>query len=151
MAFSWYFQGIRRNGWTKYAAELLDNIYDCDYSANMTTKYLKHKAIVNQGSSNTRFWKVCNTLLPSNAACFQPEFINRACKLFPIKLVLTYVYYSLKYGFDRKSLRKDAPLTSWTLFSSGFFFQISTGQRLICTKVTSYETHNLVTALKALV
>ena len=30
----------------------------------------------------------------------------------------------LKYGFYKKSLRKDAPLTSWTLFSS-LFFQIS--------------------------
>ena len=31
----------------------------------------------------------------------------------------------LKYGFYKKSLRKDAPLTSWTLISSDFF-QIST-------------------------
>ena len=31
----------------------------------------------------------------------------------------------LKYGFCKKSPRKDAPLTSWTLFSS-VFFQIST-------------------------
>ena len=89
MTFSWYLKDIRINEWKKYAAELLDNIYDCDYSANMTTKYLKHTAIINQGLINTRFWKVCNRLLPSNAACFHQEFVNSACKLFPVKLVLT--------------------------------------------------------------
>ena len=36
----------------------------------------------------------------------------------------------LKYGFCKKSPRKDAPLTSWTLFSS-VFFQISADQRCI--------------------
>ena len=60
-----------------------------------------------------------------------------------------YLSLLLKYGFCNE------PLTSWILFSS-LFFQISTdlekkwepksstGQRFICTEVTSYKIHILV-------
>ena len=79
----------RKEPWTKDASELLHNIYDCDYSANMTMVYLNS---VSKGSGepfgfkkNTRFWNVCNSLLPSYKACVEPQFITSVCTLFPIR------------------------------------------------------------------
>ena len=89
----YYFQDIRRQGWTKNASELLRNIYDCDYSSDITMAYLEHckkPETENQGllKRNKRFWDVCSISQSSNDACFKPEFISRSCHSFPIKLVI---------------------------------------------------------------
>ena len=50
---------------------------------------------------------------------------TQGCQLLNLGPKRGVLMNQLKYGFYKKSLRKDAPLTSWTLFSS-LFFQIST-------------------------
>ena len=39
--------------------------------------------------SNFRIWKSCQTLLPSNVACFMPDLMNKVCPLFPVRLIKT--------------------------------------------------------------
>ena len=72
------------------ALKLMRDIYKCDYSTNVTTGYLKH---VSKSENqflirhNGRVWKSCTSLLPSNVACFMPEFLNRVCPLFPTRFL----------------------------------------------------------------
>lgn len=74
------------------ALKLMRDIYKCDFSTNVTTGYLKH---VSKSENqfllrhNGRVWKSCTSLLPSNVACFMPEFLNRVCPLFPTRLIKT--------------------------------------------------------------
>ena len=66
------------------------DIYKCDFSTNVTTGYLKHTSkSENQFliRHNGRVWKSCTSLLPSNVACFMPEFLNRVCPLFPTRFL----------------------------------------------------------------
>ena len=84
----------RKELWAKDASGLLHNMYDCDYSANMTTKYLnsmnheyKSGTAPFGFKNNIRFWNVCSTLgrLGSYPACLLPEFASSACALCPIR------------------------------------------------------------------
>ena len=68
-------------------------------------KFSKNFIIICKWSPNI-FWK------DSTNATLKNYFENQKCLFLP------------KYGFCKKSLRKDAPLPSWTLFSS-LWFQIS--------------------------
>ena len=97
------------------ALKLMRDIYKCDYSTNITTGYLKH---VSKSENqfllrhNGRVWKSCTSLLPSNAACFTPEFLNRVCPLFPIRLIKTV---RLRMTLVEKLLR-DADLSLKVIF-----------------------------------
>ena len=38
---------------------------------------------------NFRLWNSCHNLLPQDMMCLMPEYLNRVCPLFPIKLIKT--------------------------------------------------------------
>ena len=86
----------RKENWSQsnplHALKLLRDIYRCDFSNNVTGGYLKHAAKQENQfllKHNSRVWKSCQTLLPSNVACFMPELLNRVCPVFPVRLIKT--------------------------------------------------------------
>ena len=106
------------------------------------------------------YLKYCN----KKVQCFRGKEIRLTTQLTNLLGKKTYVgiwqctklQMYLKYGFCKKLFGTNEPLTSWKLLSS-IFFQISadleknwgqkcsTGQRFICTEVTSYKIHILGT------
>lgn len=86
----------RKENWSQsnplHALKLLRDIYRCDFSNNVTGGYLKHAAKQENQfllKHNSRVWKSCQTLLPSNVACFMPELMNKVCPVFPVRLIKT--------------------------------------------------------------
>lgn len=74
------------------ALKFTRDVFNCDYTNNITTGYLKHASrSENQFllKHNFRIWNSCSTLLPSSVACFMPELMKKSCNLFPIRLIKT--------------------------------------------------------------
>ena len=72
--------------------KLIRDIYRCEFSNNVTGGYLKHASKQENQFllvHNARVWKSCQTLLPSNVACFMPDLMNKVCPLFPVRVIKT--------------------------------------------------------------
>ena len=86
-------RGITSGYEPKDALNLLSDIYNCDYThSNNSIGYLKHASRAENQflmRHNSRIWKSCQNLLPSEVACFLPEFHAATCPMFPIRLIKT--------------------------------------------------------------
>ena len=70
----------------------MKSLFTCKFNSE-NVGFLKH---VSESSNkflfenhNFRLWNSCHNLLPNNAMCFMPDYLNHACRLFPIKLIKT--------------------------------------------------------------
>jgi len=87
-----YYSTIRDKSQVQNETSFLRSLYACDFSTN-NVGFLNH---VSQHSNkflfenhNFRLWNSCHNLLPDNVMCFMPDYINRICPLYPIKLIKT--------------------------------------------------------------
>jgi len=72
--------------------EFLRTLYSCSFtSANVG--FLHHVAVPANKflmkNHNKRLWNSCSNLLPRETMCLMPEYLNRVCPLYPIRLAKT--------------------------------------------------------------
>lgn len=87
-----YYSKIKDHTKIQNETSFLKSLFTCKFnSENMG--FLHH---VSQGPNkflfanhNFRLWKSCHNLLPNDLMCFMPDYLNRVCPLFPIKLIKT--------------------------------------------------------------
>ena len=71
--------------------DFISSLYHCNFNDNLG--FLEH---VNKSDNkflfknhNKRLWNSCYNLLPHEAMCVMPEYLNLMCPLYPIKLIKT--------------------------------------------------------------
>lgn len=72
-------------------ADFLSSLYHCNFNDNIG--FLRHVTKSENKflfkNHNKRLWNSCYNLLPQEAMCVMPEYLNRMCPLYPIKLIKT--------------------------------------------------------------
>jgi len=87
-----YYSKIKDLSKVQNETSFLKSLYTCKFNSD-NLGFLHH---VSQGPNkflfenhNFRLWKTCHNLLPNDLMCFMPDYLNRVCPLFPIKLIKT--------------------------------------------------------------
>jgi len=72
--------------------DFLSSLYHCSFNTD-NLGFLHH---VSKSANkfllknhNKRLWNSCYNLLPNEAMCLMPEYLNKVCPLYPIKLIKT--------------------------------------------------------------
>ena len=95
--------------------EFLESLLKCRYDQD-NIGYLHHiSKPANKflfKNHNFRLWNTCSHLLPQEMMCLLPEYLNKVCPLYPIKLIKT-VRLDLR---DTETLIKDPSLDLKILF-----------------------------------
>ena len=96
--------------------EFLESLLKCRYDQENTIGYLQHVSqpanIFLFKNHNFRLWNSCQNILPQDMLCLLPEYLNKVCPLYPIKLIKT-VRLNLE---ETESLIKDPSLDLKILF-----------------------------------
>jgi len=87
-----YYSKIKDLSTVQNETSFLKSLYTCKFNKE-NLGFLHH---VTQGPNkflfanhNFRLWKSCQNLLPNDLMCFMPDYLNKVCPLFPIKLIKT--------------------------------------------------------------
>ena len=85
-----YYSSIKDLKTVQSETSFLKSLYTCKFNSE-NVGFLNH---VSKGPNkflfenhNFRLWNSCHNLLPNNAMCFMPDYLNHACPPFPIKLI----------------------------------------------------------------
>ena len=87
-----YYSNVQDLSKVQNETSFLKSLFTCKFNSE-NIGFLHH---VTQGPNkflfenhNFRLWNSCHNLLPNNLMCFMPDYLNRVCPLFPIKLIKT--------------------------------------------------------------
>jgi len=87
-----YYSKLKDVSTVQNETSFLKSLYTCKFNKD-NLGFLHH---VTQGPNkflfanhNFRLWKSCHNLLPNDLMCFMPDYLNKVCPLFPIKLIKT--------------------------------------------------------------
>jgi len=87
-----YYSHIQDLTKVQNSTSFLKSLFNCKFNSK-NIGFLHHVAKDNNKflfqNHNFRLWNSCNNLLPNNIMCFMPDYLNRVCPLFPIKLIKT--------------------------------------------------------------
>jgi len=87
-----YYASIKDLKTVQSETDFLKSLYTCKFTSE-NVGFLNHVSKPPNKflfeNHNYRLWNSCHNLLPNNAMCFMPDYLNHACPLFPIKLVKT--------------------------------------------------------------
>jgi len=87
-----YYSSLKDLKTVQSEPDFLKSLYTCSFNSE-NIGFLTHvskppnKFIFE--NHNFRLWNSCKNLLPKNAMCFMPDYLNHVCPLFPIKLIKT--------------------------------------------------------------
>jgi len=94
----YYFEPLHYYSYTQDMSKLqnetsfLKSLYSCNFDSK-NVGYLNHASKTANKflfqNHNFRLWNSCQNLLPNNILCFMPDYLNKVCPLFPIKLIKT--------------------------------------------------------------
>ena len=102
-------------GQSQSEVDFLSSLLKCQFNEE-NIGFLHHVSKANNKfllkNHNFRLWNSCQNILPQDMLCLLPEYLNKVCPLFPIKLIKT-VRLTLK---ETESLIKDPSLDLKILF-----------------------------------
>ena len=87
-----YYSHIKDLSKVQNQTSFLKSLFTCKFNSE-NVGFLHH---VSKDSNkflfqnhNFRLWNSCHNLLPNNVMCLMPDYLNRVCPLYPIKLIKT--------------------------------------------------------------